>query len=367
MKKTALIFSIIIHVFLQSCISDNEDPIYVAPVEGAIVEPNVGGPAEPHQVWIDLSDTDSDGQPLQTVTTRTKWDFGFYCGDQFKVILNNSIMMAAGIIEGAEDIDAVRNKDVTSLKKKVLVANFDPENLQYVDNVQGQITGHTAIAEVSEKDAANPVYLVNMGYDLYANPDEIKVGSVATAGASRGWKKVQVIREGDSYIIRYANLNDDTHKELKVEKNKSYNFTFISLDTDSVVSIQPEKKKWDLCFTVFTNEIEGASTYIYSDFVVNNILSGAAAYEVQVSSGSALEAYNKFTLQDVDESRFMYDDQRAIGSNWRNPVGTNGLELYGDRFYILKDPDGLYFKLKFNRMTSVSGLRGYPEFEYKPL
>jgi hypothetical protein len=44
-----------------------------------------------------------------------------------------------------------------------------------------------------------------------------------------------------------------------------------------------------------------------------------------------------------------------------------GLEVYGDRFYIIKDAEGYYFKLRFTRMTSTAGERGRPQFEYKPL
>jgi len=87
-----------------------------------------------------------------------------------------------------------------------------------------------------------------------------------------------------------------------------------------------------------------------------------------------VEAYNNFKTSDIDPSKFIYDDQRVIGSNWRNPVGTNGLKVYGDRFYILKDPNGYYFKLRFTRLTKantddqgVKDERGFPSFEYKPL
>lgn len=42
----------------QSCINDNEDPVSVAKIEGAIADPRVGGATQPNQVWIDLSETD---------------------------------------------------------------------------------------------------------------------------------------------------------------------------------------------------------------------------------------------------------------------------------------------------------------------
>ncbi|WP_449399547.1 HmuY family protein [Chryseobacterium wanjuense] len=122
-----------------------------------------------------------------------------------------------------------------------------------------------------------------------------------------------------------------------------------------------------MCFTVFTNIISGAGSYIYADFVTTNNVAGVGAYQVLVTSGSGVEAYNNFKTSDIDQSKFIYNDQRVIGANWRNPVGTNGLEVYGDRFYIIKDAEGYYFKLRFTRLTSTSGERGRPQFEYKPL
>lgn len=359
MKTIFLTFSVLSLLVFQSCIKDDETPVYVAPFDGAIVNPEVGGPSEANQVWMDLSTGES------TATERTKWDIGFYSGNEFKVIINSSAMMAAGKIEGATDIDAVTESFVDVLKTKVVVANYNPENAVYIDDVTGNYnTGYTAISEISANDAENGVYLVNMGSKIYSG--DIPVGSVVTGGESRGWMKVQIVRNNDGYKIKYARLNESQHKEYIITKKPDYNFTFFSMMTDSEVSIQPEKKKWDICFTVFMNIIDGAGTYIYSDFVISNTLGGASAYQVVVPDGtSATEAYKNFKAEDVDSSKFQ-KDQRTIGGNWRL-LGPGGGNVYGNRFYILKDSEGLYFKIKFNRMTNEKGERGHPEFEYKPL
>lgn len=359
MKNIFLAFSLLGLMIFQSCLKDDETPVVIAPSEGAIVSPEVGGAAEPNQVWIDLSTGES------TITERTKWDLGFYSGDEFKVIINSSAMMAAGKIEGATDIDAVTEDSVADLLTTIQVANFNPENTIYVDDVTGNYnTGYTAISEIKANDAENGIYLVNMGSELYNG--EIPVGSVITGGESRGWMKVQIVRNNGGYKVKYARLNETSHHEYNITKNPDYNFTFFSMINNSEVSVQPEKKKWDICFTVFMNIIEGAGTYIYSDFVIDNILGGTSAYQVIVPEGTnATEAYNNFKAEDVDPSKFQ-KDQRTIGGNWRM-LGPGGGSMYGDRFYILKDPDGLYFKIKFNRMKNDDGERGHPEFEYKPL
>ncbi|MBV8325422.1 HmuY family protein [Chryseobacterium sp.] len=360
MKK--ILFSLLIGVSFisQSCINDNEDAVMVAPSDGAVVNPDVGGAAQPNQVWFDL------GTNTEVLTKRTDWDFAFYSGNEFKVVINSSIMMAAGKIPNAANIDLVTDASVSALKDKVQVASFDPANEAYIDDVKGNFpSGYTAIEEIKANDTENAVYLVNMGKKIFTGT--IATGSVATGGDSRGWMKVQIVKSGADYKIKYAELNATTHKELIVTKNKAYNYSFVSLEKNSEVTIQPEKKKWDICFTVFTNIIQGAGSYIYADFVTTNNVAGAGAYEVKVNSGSGVEAYNNFKTSDIDPSKFVYNDQRIIGGNWRNPVGTNGLEVYGDRFYIIKDAEGYYFKLRFTRLTNTAGERGRPQFEYKPL
>jgi hypothetical protein len=345
----------------QSCINDNEDPVAVSPVEGAIVSPVVGGATEPNQVWFDLS----EGKEI--LTKRTDWDLALYSGSAFKVVLNSSIMMAAGKIPSATDIDLVTDASVATLKNQVQVANFNPSNEVYIDDVNGNFpSGYTAIEEIKANDSENAVYLVNMGKEIYTGT--VPVGSVSTGGDSRGWMKVQIIRSSDGYKVKYAELTSNTHKEINITKNTAYNYNFVSLKNNKEVFIQPEKKKWDLCFTVFTNIITGAGSYIYADFVTHNNVGGVGAYEVVVTSGSGVEAYNNFKSSDIDQSKFIYNDHRIIGANWRNPVGTNGLEVYGDRFYVIKDSDGYYFKVRFTRLTkSDTGERGNPQFEYKPL
>jgi hypothetical protein len=68
--------------------------------------------------------------------------------------------------------------------------------------------------------------------------------------------KVQIVRMGDGYKVKYGELNATgaAIKEVEVKKNKAQLY-FFSLKKNKEVIIQPEKSKWDICFTVFTNII----------------------------------------------------------------------------------------------------------------
>ena len=112
-------------------------------------------------------------------------------------------------------------------------------------------------------------------------------------------------------------------------------------------------------FTVFTNEIAGSGSYGYSDFVLNNLKAGVKLYSVSTS----FKSFANYNLADVNEASFQ-NDQRVIGENWRDVfTGT----AYTNRYYILKDFDGNYYKIRMLAFLNEGGVRGFPKFEYKLL
>lgn len=322
---------------------------------GTALAPLVGGSAQPNQVYVDLS------TGKLTSVVRTSWDLGFYSGSEFRVVLNGSLKMAAKQLT-TTNIDQVQTPDET------MIISQGSGFVNQVDGPSGNIL-ETAIAGVSSTDSENKVYLINMG----SNPATAALGSEGVgAGASRGWKKIRVLKSGSDYKVQYADIAATTHEEIIISKNSAYNFTFLSLLDKKTVSVEPQKNQWDLNFTSFTNVIpgqSGLSPYHYADYVVNNIKGGAQTYQVLTSAFT----YDAFTLANVDNSKFN-DDQRNIGSNWRGTsvTGPNGTPvsqfvLRTDRFYVVKDPAGNIYKLKFTGGTKEDGERGFPKFQYSLL
>lgn len=324
-----------------------------AAVMGAI-SAEVDGPNQANQVFVDLSSLS------QTTSNRASWDLGFYNGDDFRVVINGSIFMAVAELD-ATDIDAVTAADVAALQPQVAVGTFDPANISYIDGVTGDLE-NTAIAQISATAEENQVYLVNLGFEV--GTETPTIGSVSLSGSARGWKKIRILRSGNDYILQYADLDATEHTEVTISKStESAHFNFLNLVTGETVTVQPNSDKWDLNFTVFTNEIPGNGSYGYADFITTNNLSGVEAYTVETST----KTYTDFTVADVDES-FFSNDQRAIGSGWRNGGGPSALPSLKDGvFYILKDTDGNIYKIRFTALLNESGERGFPKFEFELL
>lgn len=356
-KFLILLFALSLITF-TNCSNDDDGPDgpITITIEGATITPVVGGPNQQNQVYVDLSTNTS------TSVRRDSWDLGFNSTSN-RVVINGSIYMAVGKLS-VTDIDAVTSADaeVTSLQPQVAVATFDAENMAFVDNPNGDISG-TAIDEISVTDADNHVYIVNLGFEV--GTETPATGSVAVSGDARGWKKIRVLRNGDDYVMQYADLDATTHQEITISKDSNYNFTFFSFNTEAIVNVEPEKEAWDLNFTVFTNEIPGFGSYGYTDYVVNNLKGNAKAYMVdEVVDGIT---YEDFTVSDVINSNFS-NDQRSIGSSWRNGGGPDTEpSLKEDLFYVVNDANGNLYKLQFIALTNAEGVRGYPQFVYSLL
>lgn len=313
---------------------------------GGTFSPTVGGPNQPNQVYIDLSSN------KETVVIRDSWDLGFYSGNEFRVTLNGSLYMATSALT-TTDINSVNSSNIASLQPIVAVGTFDPENETYIDNPDGNIL-NTAIDEIYEDNSKNPVYLLNLGVAI--GTTQPTTGSVAIAGDVRGWKKIRVLRNGNGYLLQYADLDATTYNEVPILKDTDFNFTFFSFNTDEIVSVEPQKEQWDICFTVFTNIIDEAGSYGFSDFVIHNRKGNVTSYQLIDNHIS----YQNFSLADVDAT-LLQESQIVIGSNWRNVF--DGI-ANTNTYYILKDVHQNYYKIQFLDLVNENGVRGYPRFEY---
>lgn len=301
-----------------------------------------GGTTYPNKVFIDLSA--NRGTPI----LRTAWDLGFYTGaEDFRVILNSSSAMMAKQIN-KNDLNAVTAADTVGFSTDVAFSQTAPTSasLPYIDYPNGDLT-RTAIASVSATAADNKVYIVNRGTG---------VGNPAPA---RGWKKIRVIRNASGgYTLQHADISATTFSSIDISKDDVYFFKYISFENGSA-AVEPAKKKWDFAWTYFSNVTNfgtGEVPYLFQDIILMN-------RNVQVAKVMvATKAFADFGEADLASQTFL-TTQNAIAADWRSGGGPGtSPSVRTDRYYIIKDGDNNYYKVRFTALTQ-NGERGYPAFE----
>lgn len=303
---------------------------------------NGGGSTYPNKVFIDLSAN------RQTPVLRTNWDLGFYSGsDDFRVILNSSSAMMAKQIN-KNDLNSVTAADTIGFSTEVAFSQFAPTttSLPYIDYPNGDLS-RTAIAAVSPIATDNKVYIVNRG---------VGAGNPAPA---RGWKKIRIIRNtSGGYTMQHADIAATTFSSIDISKDDTYFFKSVSLE-NGAVAVEPQKKKWDFAWTYFSNVTNfgaGEVPYLFQDIILIN-------RNVQIAKVmTANKAFAAFAETDIAAQTFL-TTQNAIAADWRNGGGpTTSPAVRTDRYYIIKDGDNNYYKLRFTALTQNSE-RGYPAFE----
>ncbi len=312
----------------------------VASSSSAVV--NGGGAAYPNKVFIDLSAN------RQTAVLRTNWDLGFYTGsDDFRVTLNSSVNIMAKQI-AKNDLNTVIAADTIGFSSDVSFSQTNPlvSQLPYIDYPNGDLT-KTAIAAVATTATDNKVYIVNRG------------NGVGTGAASRGWKKIRIIRNAaGGYTLQHADIAATTFSTIDISKEDATYFKYISFETGAV-TVEPAKKKWDLAWTYFANATNfgaGEVPYLFQDIVIIN-------RNVQIAKVmTTAKAFADFAEADIAAQTFL-TTQNAVASDWRSGGGpTSAPAVRTDRYYIVKDADNNYYKLRFTALTQ-NNERGYPAYE----
>lgn len=280
-----------------------------------------------------------------TPVSRKSWNLGFYQGGQFRVILNPGYQSSA-TATAKTDIAAVTLADADLVPD----LNFAPGGegtAALADSWDGDLT-KTVFAEVSATESQNKVYLV----------------SFEGSKAKDQWFKVKVNRNGEGYKVQFAKIGSTTIQTVDIAKNADVNFTFLSLEAGKTVDVEPRKVNWDIAWGYSTSNAGTVppTPYWFQDFVLLNYTAGAEAGEVLESAVT----YDAYAEANIATTTFL-KTRDAIGSKWRStaPGGTTGIRK--DRFYVVKDPLGNVYKVKFVSMGlgADGGERGRPVIEYK--
>jgi HmuY protein len=343
------IFSVsVLSITLFSCKKDT-DPILTISTGSERIQLNGIASAEAgnvaaNSVYLDLSTEKT------TPVGRSSWDIGLYTGADFRAILNITAVAGAKVTN-KYDLSLVNAADTIGLSLNTSQFNPLPSNLEFFDSINGDLT-QTVIPAISATPSLNPVIIINRGTG----------GSIAP----RAWIKMRMQRTTNGYSLQYAGIQETTFKTISITKNDAYHFQFISFD-NGIVSVEPEKLAWDLVWSYSMYQANfgaGLVPYNFSDIIAVNYLAGVQVKEkIYVDASSATNAFNAFNKDSVTANPTIAG-RWTIANNWRSTQPAIGART--DRFYIIKDPSGNYYKLKCLAMGvgTDGGTRGKPEFKY---
>lgn len=345
-KINAIIATCLVALTVSSCKDDNVEPIIVVPpssgstltLQGLIGEE--AGSSAGNAVYVDLS-TDT-----QTPVARESWDLGFTTDSEFRVILNNTLKAGAKVLTKSS-LSEVGEADTIGLtlaysQSNPLVSDFD-----YYDALDGDLT-KTVIPTISATAADNKIIILNR------------------EGTKRPWVKLKITRNGNGYKIEYGGIKQTSDfKSVTIAKNTEYTFNYLSLTTGSEVQVAPKKGDWDIVwgYSIYETNFGSMVPYAFSDLVFSNIYDKVEVSEVVVTdeNPTTYAQFDASHLATLDFSK----NRDAIGSKWRATTGA-AIGVKTDRFYVIKDPKGNVYKLKFNSFISNDGgTRGKPEIQYE--
>lgn len=307
------------------------------------------GTAAGNSVFVDFS------KDKVATLERQSWDLGFYCGPEFRVIINNTTA-AMALVTDKYSLAEVSAADTVGVPLYFSLSAVSPELFQYFDDVEGKISG-TVIPEIHSDDAANKVIILNRG----------NAGGID----NRDFYKLKINRSGSDYQIQYAPIDAVEFETVTVSKDNNWNFQLLSLDNGLIVE-HPQKDEWDIQWTLSVYKTQfGTDEYVpyaFSDMVETNFRHGTTvAAKNYASEEEARIAFDEYSaadalLEDFENNRW------GIGATWRRTAAPGSSLPEGvikTSFYVIKDHEGNVYKLKFLSFSSADGgERGRPELKY---
>ncbi len=175
-----------------------------------------------------------------------------------------------------------------------------------------------------------------------------------------GFIKVLFELQGNQLKFTYSDLSKDQNITASLTKDDSYNSTFYSFSSSSVVSVEPVKTSFDLIFRQYIYYFEPEDlAYLVVGALINS-------HETKVA-----QIFNKdfeaITINDTLNYPFETKSD-VIGYDWKEFKISEGVYVvYANQNYLIEDSKGFIYKLHFTDFYSTSGERGYPKLEYKRL
>jgi hypothetical protein len=278
-----------------------------------------------NQVWYSLSEN-----KVVSANLKSDWDLAF----------ESSVAGTHVLLNGSKSMRAFRTNH-TSLAMVNDTAGLEAGGK--ADTPGGNLDS-TAIGNWQ---ANNNVYIINRGYD--------------ETGHLQGFYKLKINSvSGSVFTIEYGDVFGTQVYQQAVVKDPAYNVINFSFSTGQQANFEPEKTKFDLCFTQYTHFFTNPFQYYLVTGVLNN------SYNTRITKLTD-RAFADITINDT-LGRVFNTERNAIGYEWKSfDLNTNLYTVNSAICYIIRDSKGFYYKLHFVDFYNAAGVKGYPKFEFRKL
>lgn len=287
------------------------------------------GPAYEKQVYFDLH-----GNVEVTSNYISEWDLSFESSTGGWLIrLNSSKFMYAG---NSAETSFTTDLDPAQLDMRFDRSDGDPDS--------------TAIGSwyQSEEDSTwslKHVYLLDRGTDEQFNP--------------LGLKKLQFDISGEDYLVRISNPDNSGDTTVLISRDPASDRIYFSFE-NGVVDIAPQPESWSLLFSKYTTMLVTNDGEFYPYLVMGALLNPHGVTAVQ----DTIHDFMDMTLADtVDLELTARAD--VIGYEWKYYNFDAGVyTIEPGMFYVIRDRDGFFYKLRFTDFYNDLGEKGHPKFEF---
>lgn len=166
--------------------------------------------------------------------------------------------------------------------------------------------------------------------------------------------------DGKKYTIKYGDFNATDFYITDIHVNSSKNYNYFSFETQKVEKVEElDKNDWDIVFKPYRHvfyDMTPALEYLVVGALIN-------PNKVKVYKCSTRE-YKDIDLDYALKAEMSWDWD-AIGYDWKEfDRNTNKYSIQQGVSYILKDTEGVFYKLRFLSFYNEFGEKGYPKFEF---
>jgi hypothetical protein len=318
---TAGVLFIFIGVF-SSCFKEDTAVVLPAPGDAKIYQVNMGEDYH-RQVYFDCNSEDTLGSELDG------WDLCFESSDSGWHIWINGGNNAFVANTGSQDFESV--------------TSYIDADWKY-DDPEWDIDS-TAIGDWRIN---REVYLLDRG-SAFSADDRYRKIIFQSVDESR-------------YEIQFSSLDGSGFRIMELPKTTGNAFFYFSFDQEGkVLAIEPNAFYWDMLFTHYRTEIQTVDPPL--PYLVTGVL---------INPGLAVAVDSSMGFNEVDYSfaqTLTYSSRRdIIGYNWKQFDFTAQAYLVKPYInYIIRDMEGVYWKLRFIDFYNEFGVKGHPVFEMQRL